>query len=847
MAEMTNQGLPKPPRKKVKKVKKVRKETRTVKRPIPKRRVVRQATAKDKMVQQQPYAEQPDFGQYDMPSGEQTVSQEESYQEYAGEEQAETSAEMFGVMAQEEDDVVEELLREGLDGEGDAGTEDIAEGVETPEEMEEEITPELALKIQDVTDLLNKANQKLTMAKRESGYAFNEATSIMERCADLFGEEKYDEIMEIIGEVEPSVDNEIRSWDDIYERLEKLRNDIVWLGERNIFDEQVNECYEKAGETYQEGDIQGTLALIENMENSTKTLKESLETTIENIGKIKVILSEAQDEGIDITEEMNSVAMLREPMSEGDFETVNKAISGIEGSIQNRRKEAVLAELEETDKILKNAPPTIDLTEAKELLLESRELLENDEYKDAKQKIFNAREAAKETRERYLELVQKIETVSKYMDQLSTMPIDITEIEEISITSKEALKNGDLDGAEECLKRLQPAMEEMKEKEKARFSQSIEEELQKVGASLAEIREKYPSSDIEVFQKRHITLAEQYEEAQDLRDLIHLHALTEELHNIMEARMGMIIKRAKETQNGRAVLGVDTETGTGHPRSTFDVCTVCKKPVGTHEARYLCGCNQLYHKGCAEKVSSNFCNECGGDLFDIENMFLVTCSICGGDVWYDDTLLVHDCGAFYHRDCILTEMECGNCYGPVDAATGYIMATCMVCYKIVRDDSDSVRCDCGEPYHDKCYDIINYCTRCGKNLSEGATVQEKMKWEEENVASDDQSDSTEEVESDPAENADTEVDSLLGEAEESISQEVTEVEPKPDKIEEGSPEKGEKEEVVEEKIEEEGKEEEEASEPVLPEAEKQETKDQGGDDDIDDELESLLEGIEDEL
>jgi len=151
--------------------------------------------------------------------------------------------------------------------------------------------------------------------------------------------------------------------------------------------------------------------------------------------------------------------------------------------------------------------------------------------------------------------------------------------------------------------------------------------------------------------------------------------------------------------------------------STLDICPVCREAVGSGDLRYLCGCNQMYHKPCAEKVNNNSCLSCGVALFEIDNMMLITCPICRMDIWYDDEIITHDCGEYYHRDCILGTGTCKNCYAPVDGTTGFLCSTCLVCNRMIKDDDDYRRCKCGEPYHGMCYRRVNYCVRCAENLN----------------------------------------------------------------------------------------------------------------------------------
>ena len=151
--------------------------------------------------------------------------------------------------------------------------------------------------------------------------------------------------------------------------------------------------------------------------------------------------------------------------------------------------------------------------------------------------------------------------------------------------------------------------------------------------------------------------------------------------------------------------------------STLDICPVCKEIVGSGDLRYLCGCNQMYHKPCAEKVNNNSCLTCGVALFEVDNMILITCPICRMDIWYDDEIIAHDCGEYYHRDCILGTGTCKNCYAPVDGTTGFLCSTCLVCGRMIKDDGDYRKCRCGEPYHGTCYRRVNYCVRCAANLN----------------------------------------------------------------------------------------------------------------------------------
>lgn len=157
--------------------------------------------------------------------------------------------------------------------------------------------------------------------------------------------------------------------------------------------------------------------------------------------------------------------------------------------------------------------------------------------------------------------------------------------------------------------------------------------------------------------------------------------------------------------------------------SPFDTCPVCRSPVEKGALKYLCGCAQIYHKKCAEKVNNNSCLSCGVALFENENMIMTSCSICHMDVWHDDEMIAHDCGEYYHRDCILAAGTCKNCYAPVDSSTGFLLSTCMVCLEIVKDDDDHQRCQCGEAYHAPCYGRLNFCIRCGTNRNPSALVK----------------------------------------------------------------------------------------------------------------------------
>jgi len=157
--------------------------------------------------------------------------------------------------------------------------------------------------------------------------------------------------------------------------------------------------------------------------------------------------------------------------------------------------------------------------------------------------------------------------------------------------------------------------------------------------------------------------------------------------------------------------------------SPLDICPVCRSAVISGALKYLCGCSQMYHKKCAEKVNNNSCLSCGVALFENENMTLTSCSICQMDVWHDDEMIVHDCGEYYHRDCILATGKCKNCFAPVDSSTGFLVSTCMVCHDIVKDDDDHRRCKCGEAYHTPCYGRLNYCIRCGTNINPSARAK----------------------------------------------------------------------------------------------------------------------------
>ena len=783
------------------------------------------------------------------------------------------------------------------------------------EEAESSTSPvdeELQQRSEQMAELVNEAYMTVQKAQAESNLTFSEALNIVERAGDLVGNGEFEGIEEMLQMVPMAVDAEIELRKSIGRKLEKCRKDILLATNQGIVLDDITSLFSEARTMFDSNDFSGAGMAATSIEEQVAKKIEGFNKTVSRIELVKSNINQAREEEIDVSQEMERFKSLKTYMTNGEFERAIEALDHIESSILEKRKAQVSNEITQTTAILEKAPTYIDVTEPLAILSRARSELENDELEKAVESVKESKDLSMSIRERYLALVEKSNSISKDMNELYKLKVDISNMQNLYNSGKEELKNGDFSQCEEHFATTLDVIEDAKKCIFDELSERIVNDLDSCGVLIKEMRDDHPDMDMTDNEDQLSDLRQQYEGSEDVGVLLAVSKELEDLREELVDRKNRYLRTVEEKKrrglegefrekvqrckmlmkdigakvdvekqmsflnNGTAqadagnleealstVNGVYNElvdmkkeldlrvdvslAGKGFEKGVWgeakaairnlgsfqlsdltvklegpfeirrsihfdglgpqedattsvammlsgvgripvditvefvsepdgkkrekrfarwanadkvapfellmdfedeqrepiagkkreltllkekkkeraairgsgplDTCPVCRLAVGEPALRYLCGCNQMYHKKCAEKVNNNSCLTCGIALFEVENMMLATCLICKGDVWYNDEIFMHDCGEYYHRDCILREGTCKNCYAPIDNTTGFMCATCMVCHEIVKDDEDYRRCGCGEAYHRNCYGRVNYCVRCGTNIN----------------------------------------------------------------------------------------------------------------------------------
>jgi len=368
----------------------------------------------------------------------------------------------------------ENIILEGADDTVKRIEEELENNAENAEKMLNELRAAIKMGLRDIAQTLYGEIEKIISMAEEEKIVLEDLKLALNDAKSQISDENYKEAILALRKIE----------EEIYVRIEEHLKEIEEKVSK-YEDSKLKEAIAKAHEYLAAGDIENVMKELKNIREITFEIEGR--KYAERINKMKEEVEFLRSAGGNVTEVMSYIERAEVALKKKDIVKAEDYISRGEEAIKSLEN-LVSKDVFDSAKIIAAAAKRLGVNIGKhgimDLLKKAKESIEKEDFKSAIKYSVEARELAKDLRDRAEKAYSQLVNAAKKVAKLKEMGADVSEVAKLLVNAKRKFEENNFEEAEklsiECIKKT----EAMENKAKV---EHIRRELDSLGKVMREL------------------------------------------------------------------------------------------------------------------------------------------------------------------------------------------------------------------------------------------------------------------------------------------------------------------------------------------------------------------------